>query len=574
MTKFVKYYFIFGAFLLSFPFLLSQNLPFAYWDWLMVPYYQLQGDAVTPSKVPQNLFFSLFLDEVQFRPLAAFLTNLQYIILKGEFWAWYLIRWAIFGLTIYLIYKIIIEITKSEKAALLSAVFFMLHPMPLVKDVLSQDAYVVIFASLTIFYLVSSTGENKFNIDNFNKVQYSIFLFLFALTSFSKEIALAFTLPLTVLILFNNRKNFSFISIAKTSPFLTILGFSIFRILGVNHPTSRLNESNTLDFNAIRWGINRIFDILFPNSPFFILSAIILAILVFGLILCIIRGKYLAFFFLYGITLCLSLAIIVLTYPCPKYLPTPVLCLSLLIGFASAELFKQFYKSSIILIILFCLIYPAFTLPNIYSQWFAMQQSLYEMSDIIQFMYQKNTEGYALALTGLTKGEDIPWEKGATFSEFFKNASNHLYKHKNTEFFVFSQDGIPPRPFVLLTGFLPDEIGKGKLAEFGIDSLAGFTSAYEFERNHFGVFAKVTESLKKFEQFIGNTHLPTIDCASPMPSTFGNDIVNPDFSEGNRLTSGSHLLYLVDPAKFDLPASSELEITLLIPNRKFGAFGR
>ncbi|MDY6786167.1 MAG: hypothetical protein SW833_27075 [Cyanobacteriota bacterium] len=578
MTKFVKYYFIFGTFLLSFPFLLSLNLPFAYWDWLMVPHYQLQGDAVTLGKVPQNLFFSLFADKVQFRPIATFLTNLQYIAFKGEFWAWYLTRWAIFGLTVYFIYKIVLELTGDRKPALLSAVFFMIHPMPVVTDVLSQDAYVAFFASLATFYLVrvqhSSKERNIFKIDGLTWGQYSILLLLFACASFAKEIAIAFALPFIGLLLVNNRRPFFAIAIARTFPFIVLSSFSIFRILGVNHPTSRLNNSDSLDWRALHWGINRTIKILVPTSTFYLLSIILALILVGGVVLCFKRKKYLAFFFLYGSSLCLSIIIIALTYPCPKYLPTPVLSLAMLIGLAGAEVFDCIPKISIIVVFLFCFSYPAFTLPNIYSQWFAMQQSLYEMSDIVQFMYQKQAEGYALAFTGITQGGDLPWEKGATFDEFFENAAGRLYETTTAKFFILSQGELPSRPFVMLTSFAPNEIKKGKLSEIGIRSLAGLTSVYQFERKDFGFFAKATASLKQFEQFISNKHPPTIDCASPAPSTFGNHIANPYFSEINRLTAGPHLLYLVDPSKFDSPPPPELNISFLTPNRKFGAFGR
>ncbi|MDY7015770.1 MAG: hypothetical protein SVX43_19680 [Cyanobacteriota bacterium] len=578
MTKIVKYYFIFGAFLLSFPFLLSLNLPFAYWDWLMVPYYQLQGDAVTPSQVPHNLFFSLFLDKVHFRPLAAFLTNLQYVVFKGEFWAWYLTRWVIFGLTVYFIYKTIIQITGDRKPALLSAVFFMLHPMPMVADVLSQDAYVSFFASFTVFYLVRANASLKnkspFALGNLNRGQYSILFILFTCTSFSKEISVSFTLPFVVLILLNSRQKNSAIAISKSFPFLGILGFSVFRILGTNHPSSRLNKGEPFDSNAIQWGINQTIEILFPQSPLLILSIIIVLILILGITLCLIYRKHLAFLCLYSSGLCLAFVIIASTYPCPKYLPTPVLYLSLLIGLAASEIFRHSFRLSVIVVLSFCLCYPAFTLPDIYAQWFAMQQSLYEMSDIIQFMYQKEAEGYALAFTNITEGGDLPWEKGATFDDFFEITAKRFYNAKTAEFFLLPQDGIPSRPFVLLTGFAPNDIEKGRLTELGIRSLAGFSSAYQFERNNLGFFATATEFLKGFEHFIGNTHPPTIGCASPVPSTFGDNLVNPYVSEINRLTAGPHLLYIVDPAQFNSPSPSELEISFLTPNRKFGAFSR
>src|SRR5450759_1491526 len=101
--RFGRIILVISSVIYSLPFFLSLALPFAYWDWLLTPYYQLRGQAHLWSQLPANILFSFLYDPIQFRPVTAILTNLQYLILGGEFWIWYIIKWIVFAACIYLI---------------------------------------------------------------------------------------------------------------------------------------------------------------------------------------------------------------------------------------------------------------------------------------------------------------------------------------------------------------------------------------------------------------------------------------------------------------------------------------
>src|SRR5581483_6441850 len=78
--------------------LLSVSLPFAYWDYLMIPYYCFQGTGAEIQPIWKNLVHSIFFDSIQYRPIGAFIQNVQYLAFGGEFWAWFLVKWlAFFG---------------------------------------------------------------------------------------------------------------------------------------------------------------------------------------------------------------------------------------------------------------------------------------------------------------------------------------------------------------------------------------------------------------------------------------------------------------------------------------------
>ena len=92
---------------------ISQFLPFAYWDAFTDQYAQLRGLSTTWKDFPGNIFYSFFIDKLQFRPISIMLFNIQYLIFGGEFWAWYLVKWVVFfscGVILYLLIKQLLHI--------------------------------------------------------------------------------------------------------------------------------------------------------------------------------------------------------------------------------------------------------------------------------------------------------------------------------------------------------------------------------------------------------------------------------------------------------------------------------
>lgn len=182
-----------GLFIFLPIFFLSLQLPFAYWDWLMVPYYQLQGNVYEWRDLFNNLFFSFFKDTIQFRPISTLILNINYLLFGGEFWLFYIFKWTIFILTITFLYKYLFALTTSKLSAMIGSSIFLLHPMPFVLDVMSQDGYVVLFGSIALFFYEQF---KKNPIENNHKLYWSIFFSTLALLS--KEIGIAFFIFYTV----------------------------------------------------------------------------------------------------------------------------------------------------------------------------------------------------------------------------------------------------------------------------------------------------------------------------------------------------------------------------------------
>ena len=227
-------------------------------------------------------------------------------------------------------------------------------------------------------------------------------------------------------------------------------------------------------------------------------------------------------------------------------------------------------------VLLIIAIIPIFTAGDIYSQWLGMMQSLYEETDIIQFMEEKKRQGYTIAWTGILNKDELPWEKGASIQEFFLKSSVKFYGYKHSmEFKVLSADGVPKTKFALLTSLTPKQIASGALNSIGIGSLKGVVGIFQFQRERYGFLEKITENLYLFEKIIGNHYPEPIDCASPHPSKFGPGTANPDMFTTSYFsgTSGPHLLYLFDQSKNQSNKTSP-EIIQISPLRRYGAFGR
>lgn len=604
LKKQAEVFFIAFTFIFYFPlFQISQFLPFAYWDAFTDQYAQLKGFSTEWSSLPGNIFYSFFLDKVQFRPISVTLFNLQYLIFKGEFWAWYLLKWIIFFACAAILYLLIKKSTQNQVASTLGLSFFLFHPMPFVTDVMAQDGYVVFFGALTLFFLMKWNEERNnpeiFSLEHLTRPQLSILFVLYAATAFSKEIGIAIVSSLLMTFIFTFRKKW-------TAPFyyrlcipFIICIFMSYRLLQVNHPSSHLHTimlaiktffqpsnsehiskiiTTTSIFRPELGSLKLFFRYFFPNSPHNALEISLLILIFFGFFLAIIKRekKFYTSFLFCLIGFFFSLIILSVVYPCPKYLPIPVFLFSFALGISSFLFLKYLGKVAIILVCLIITLIPILTAGNIYAQWLGMMQSLYEETDIIQFMEEKKREGYTLTWTGFRNKDELPWEKGASIQEFFVKSSTKFYGYKHSmEFKVLSTDGIPKNRFVMLTSLSPKQIASGALNSVGIGSLQGVVGIFQFQRERYGFFETVTGNLHRLEKIIGNQYPEPIDCASPHPSRFAPGVFNPDMYATSyfSVTSGPHLLYLFDRSKY-LNINTAPTIIEIPPLRRYGAFGR
>ncbi len=588
-----KKYFLFIVFpLYFFPMLLSISLPFAYWDWLMAPYYQLREQAFEWSELADNIVFSTFSDPVQFRPLAAIWLNLQYLIFRGEFWAFYLAKWLVFGVTIYYVFRSTLTITKERIAATLAAAIFALNPMPSVLDVISQDLFVAFFGAIaTNFYFsrifVNENSEGSVKrltgfpfLTSFSNKDAFIFLLLVGAIVTTKEIGISFLITFIVLNTpyrrcgLNNKIIFRFISL------LALMAFILWRLLSVSHPTSHLGNILDGEFAAFFNTLYRVSEMIItssiPHTPGnFLLIGIISASLI-GVIFILARDRqYLVPLAYSVIGLTMSAVVIAVAHPCPKYLPVPVLFLSYFLAISLLPLLKRARKIVTFSAVFVILFLPITSAPNIYTQWLGMQQSLYEMSDMIQLMDQKSREGYLLTWTG-DRSNELPWEKGATFKEFYENSSVKLYGYKEaSEFMPLSETGAPKNnKFIMLTSIAPKEIMGGALADIGINSINNVSQVVVFERERYGFFETLTGSLKKFEEKFLGSYPALADCQPPRASRFSEGMPNPLYSLSYfPLHAGPHYLYIFDP-KINRKQNEALEVSVMVPLRRYGAFAR
>lgn len=569
----------------SLPFLMSLSLPFAYWDWLMTSYYQLRGLGHDWQELFRNILFVWFQDGVQFRPITAMIVNLQYLVFGGEFWLWYLTKWVVFAACVYLVHKCMFLLTRSPWASFAAAIYFALHPMPFVLDVISQDAYVVLFGLMALCWLAANSvqGPGGSLLNRMTNWQFLVFIVLCALASFSKEIGFVFIGAVLVFIVSARLLAFDRKGLYAYAALISLLMFSLFRIAQVHHPTSKLGILYSGDIWQFWIATISPYKVacsyLLPASPGGSLEIITAIIVISGSFFAVMKRRELLPLLLFAVSGLLgSIFVIASAYACPKYMPVPVMFFALLLGICVASLEREFAKIgrtiAAAFVMLICISAPA----KIYSQWLGMMQSLYEMSDIINFMEIKAREGYLPAGTGIRTGGELPWEKFETFREFFKKSSTRWYGYDNPiDFEILTQVGRPSRSrLALLTSFSPADIAKGGLASVGIPNLLGVTGAYVYERERYGAFEKITGLLKRIDRRLGVDLRDPIDCQPPHPSRFAPDMPNSAHALVYfPLHAGPHFLYLIDlEASQSGDAPRDMKVTPLPPLRRYGAFGR
>jgi len=575
------------------PFLLSMDLPFAYWDWLMTPYYQLNGHAFEWAALPANIRTAFLSDPVQFRPLTEVWVNLQYLVFGGEFWAWYLVKWGVFAATICFVFRAALEMSRERLAAGLAAAVFALNPMPAVLDVISQDLYVVLFGALLCSYYFARSAQPAPNavsgggyarlayLEHFSTKQVLVCLLLAFATACAKEIGVAFLAALLVLNIPAKPADWNRMALTRLLSLVALLAYVTWRMLSVQHPTSHLGQVLGGDIAFLGKRILDAADLalaaLAPQSPGKTFRWAMLAIMLAGSgrIVCFDRDSLRPLVFA-CVGFLIACAVVGTAYPCPKYLPVPAFFYCMLLAMSTASLLRLLRTGMTVVIALLALAFPVLTAPDIYAQWLGMQQSLYEMSELIHLMEEMSEDGYLLTWTGLRTGRELPWEKGATLKEFFEKDSVALYGYeKPIEFRVLAETGLPQdRKFVMLSSVSPEDVQAGKLSSIGISTLRGASRIIVVQRERFGFFETATGALKALESKIGNSHAELIDCQPPRPSRYSVNMPNSMHDFGYfPLHAGPHYLYVFDPSSQH--GSSDVPTVTLEPAfRRYGAFGR
>lgn len=520
------------------PLILSLSIPFASWDYLNVPDYQLQGDAFSFSRILPNLANSLFIDRVQFRPVSSIFGNLQYALFGGEFWIWYLIRWLTFWLMLKNFYRVLIKLNFSKPIALSSISIMALTATPIVLDLFNQDFLVIFMASIYLRFLVGSEETSYKFIDkkSWPLVKEITLGILWLLTLFSKEIGLIVAIwlifarniisPRTKRV---NQFNYFFYSI--------FLVFTLFRLLQINHPsiTGSLISTNTLI--ATFKNIQGIFGYLVPYSWANLCLILFISIMLLGGINFILRSEWklrtfrfymisvvgllsCGFFFARNVALC------------PRYMAVPLMFSIFIIANSFDAIERRRRNSSkkiaLVLILSFALLSP----PKIYSGWFGMQQTLYNVNNDVNFIYRS-----------LMSGKDVKWSGSlpvelseTTLQNFLNNFGRSSYGVKEFSGTYGSLDflNIPKSPFIVWTTEPLEEFRlkiSESLGEKEATSLKSrLRSAHISEVDNFGFFQNVVRKLKRVDHLIGSPLKDPIYCQQPIPSCFGFDFPNPDFN--------------------------------------------
>ena len=520
------------------PVLLSISMPFASWDYLNVTNYQLQGNAFNFAGVITNFAHSLFLDRVQFRPISAALGNIQYVMFGGEFWIWYVIRWISFWVMLKNFYIVLTHLKFSKAIALSSISIVALTATPLVLDLFNQDFFVIFFASFYLRFLMKNVEplSNSITPNATHVKKEVIFLSLWIATLFSKEIGIIVAVWLLffrhIVIPPSKRDYYSYYPM-----YLLFITFTSFRLLQIKHPSISGSLISASTLNATIRNIQGIFGYLAPYSIANLCLILLISIMLLGMINNVRRREWKSTRFKLYIVSVVGLFSCAVFFSrnvalCPRYMAVPLM-FSIFIIASSVDSVKVTQKISSDKIALTFLIFLAIlSPPKIYSGWFGMQQSLFNVNNDVNYIYSAMASGKEVRWSG-----NMPVELSeTTMNNFLNKFGQHSYGVKETsgKYRAFDLGDVPDSSFIVWTTEPLAEFTSRISESSTIDdsrSLKSRLSAVHISTvDNFGFFQNATRKLKRLDQLIGSPLKDPIYCQQPIPSCFGSDFLNPDFN--------------------------------------------
>ncbi len=572
------------------------SLNFPYWDVLGVPYYCFKPPYVFKSVV-ENLSYGLFADPLQYRPTYVLLCNLQYLWFGGELWAWYLVRWLTFFATAGLLFGFLRHVA-GFAPAITAAAFFLFHQEPFVIDIMAPDGHAAFFAALLLYLLSRTCGRltEFFDLASQTWLPRLLLVIVWTLASGSKEVMVPFLGALLVGFLAKLVRRPSVSALLLWLTLCVPVAFAAYRIVSANHPNvgpMLFKEGWSQPVrNHFYWSTTTLVPHALPHSPGHVLLYAGLAVVAAGFVASFWRRGSWTILGVLLLALSGCSFVILQAWPGVKYLPIPVLLLTCILGLClgsvweackrvrpnlSARLLPGVNAAAAGLWVGGCLFYAACTISDMYSQYYGLMQSSYEMADIVNFMEHRLAQGYTCAVTGVPDNpKELPPEKGNHLKWYFERFGREFYDRPNRNQLrqLATEGPAPAGPFVLLTHLRPEHLAAGELRKLGIEDLSRLEDVFQFERSRYGFFGRLVRRFKRLETFIGNTHEAAITGQLPQPCDFGPGLPNPTHSlQWFPMQAGPHLLYVFGS---DQRRCCQTDVTVkrLESFRRFGAFAR
>jgi hypothetical protein len=365
--------------------LASLTRPFALWDYLTAQTTLQLGDPFSPAQFFRNCLHNFFQATPTARPVNATLTNLHYLVLGGEFWAWYLVKWAAKFAAVWGVVRLLpaCGVLPAVRFAVASLLLF--HPASFELMLFSADGWVALFAVLCLVCSLqfSPGGKRILDMTAWPWPRYALLYVLWAAALGAKEAGAVFALVWLALAHFDSPRTRRFL--VRVSLFYVTLAWFAWKLA----VSARLRVSNFDSAAGVSIHWHPLLDhirLLFPVSRFDFLGLAVLAVLAVSLKQILraapqTRRLYaVCVLWAIGSLLFISTA----TYAAPRYIVPIVFALGVPFGIGLSGLAAR----STAVCWLFALGFPLLTAGDLYRQALAYQQYCYEVSDVLTLVQQ------------------------------------------------------------------------------------------------------------------------------------------------------------------------------------------
>jgi hypothetical protein len=455
----------------------------------------------TPGQILRSYYYHAVHSPDAMRPSQTLLVSAQALLFGGEFWLWYLVKWAAEFAAVGLLWRILRRRGTPELAAWVVIAGAVFHPCSFHTLLFAADGWIALGALASIALLLDS----EFSIASLSARRYATFLAVWFLTLGIKDSAIAFCLVLAVVLqALEWRRRTSWMRLA---PCYAALAWWMYRLPIVAR--TRLEGHAAADYwsNAVQ-----LIRFLAPESPFQILGPLLAAAMLWGAwrvwqrqdatervlwLVCLGGGA--------------AMLMVSARFQAAQRYDVPVVFLfAVPLGLTLGELPRRFFRPVLAagLVML-----PLANAGSLYAQTRLFQESFMEFSGILDEVEQKTAMGYTLTLSGLP--DDIAAESQAIVAVFFRDFASRFYGTPVVpKVHTIRLDGIPKEPFVLMTAFTPEQLEAGAIA--GLKP--GDAESVEYvRRRHDGAIEKLTRFYREVNRWMGNGALPVFDYGvSPM----------------------------------------------------------
>lgn len=482
------------------PLLLSSIYrPFGSWDYLTSGDLFHFNREIRWTTLLSNYFHHLLTAGYVLRPTIAFLYDLQWLLFGGQFWLWYLVKWAAHLAAALVVVRIAKSLGFDWAARAAIAVFLLMHHARFVLMLHAPDGWVALGILLQLALAVECRGETL----RMRPLRLAAFYALAVFTIGAKETGYLFEGTFVVFLWAMQPAAWR-----RLAPAGALLTFWTIRLLSLSGRAAGFETEPWMERLSEQWKL------MTPGSPAALLTAGMAVAA--GVSLWIIwkqrhlfHGRLLAFCWISGAAM-LAFTTIPPYYGLRYEIPS-LYVLSLPLVAALDHLLRRRAWLTACLIVL----YPLLTAGQVYTQELAYHQEFFSEALMLHRMDEAGNAGAALAMTGMPG--DFDGERLSTVVHYFARTGVEWFGLKNSrEVTIVGERGWPQGRFILLSRWSPHHLlrdGPGKLDRKRVERIQAVLPA------EYGTMWRLREWYARLDRALGYTGPYAIDYGGAVPTS-------------------------------------------------------